>query len=169
MPLTSSRLDLIIVPEDRTLIVSDSEALRLHNEGMSRAWWDDEGLAGIRSEQVVEGGFSRVRLERSDTMKLWANQGGGFRVTCPHCAAGMVRPLARLTESLRQGGPWTDVTCPSCGRASDPHALRIAPTARFARTGLWLADVGRATPTETFLAWVSEQFGPVVVVGRRVS
>ena len=116
----------------------------------------------------MHGGFVRARVDVPLGWTLYANQQGGFRVTCPSCGANLVRPLGEGVARLAHGRE-VEVRCPECGVASDIDALVYAPSAAVGRAALHLADVGNSELSDAALIDVRERVGAFRVVARRVS
>lgn len=153
MPRPSHRLDLVVLPADPDHSVDPAAARALV------AAWRAAPPAGARA----------VRVDLPGEVTLYANQLGGFRVSCPVCAANVVPVFSAAMAAWRRGGE-RSLCCPACGGVSALEGLRYAPDAAFASGGVVLADVSAATLPEIDLADAAEQLGgPVRVIGRRVN
>lgn len=168
MPYASSRLDLWVVPADPDAELPGDALSRWRRLGVSAGWFTPQGEPGPRAEGLVAGGFRAVWLHHEPALRFVSNHQGGFRVTCPACAANLVPTFQRVYRGWRDGGP-RRLTCPSCGAAHDLPDLAFAPPAAFYRLALQVAEAedGRVAPEA--LDALAEALGPVRVVARRVS
>ena len=95
-------------------------------EAVQAGWVDTQGNPGPNSEQLVAGGFQRLRADHPPGRTLYANRIGGMRVRCPGCSQPLARPLGGAMERWRKGGDGR-VLCPGCGEAREAEQLDIHP------------------------------------------
>ena len=158
MPHPSRRLDLQLVPLGPD--ASDRVA-RAYDDLLGRDVIASDGWASEQASWLVDRGFVRIRSDRADHGRLWANQQGGFRAACPSCGETVIRELHR---SIPTGAP---VVCPACDVATEIGALDFRPPAAWATSALVLSDVATAALTEAGGAWASELLGPYKPILRR--
>lgn len=157
MPLPGHRLDLILVAHGAGGPARATAAWQaLREGGVVRP----DGSAGDRAGSVVDGGFARARLDVRDEDRLWSNQAGGFRATCPACGANVVPDLA---PAIRERRP---VRC-GCGVASAIDAVHYAPPAAWGRAAIVLSDVGASELSAEGTAWADRRLAPWSRVWRR--
>lgn len=166
MPRPTHVLDVVLAPADPDLSPEPATLEALWDALVGAAYVTADGAPGGAADALVAGGFARARLDRPGGVTLYANQQGGFRVTCPHTGASVVPGFQQAMTAWRVGGPRA-LTCPACGEVHPLEALGYAPPAAFGRVALVLADAADAAPTPEGLALVTRHLGPVRVVGRR--
>lgn len=165
MPLPSSRLDLHLVPpdpDDRPR----ADAERLIAELRKRAILDERGFAGPEATRWIADGFRSVRIDDPGHVVLYANQQGGFRVSCPVCRENLVPVFMQALSSFRRGGP-RRCTCPACGTDQPLDALDFLPAAAFGRLSVVTVDVGGAALTPEGVQLVGDLLGAWRTVLRR--
>ncbi len=153
MPRPSHRLDLVVLPADPDHPVAPAAA-----RALVAAW-----------RAVPPAGARAVRVDLPGEVTLYANQLGGFRVSCPDCAGNVVPAFSAAMAAWRRGGE-RSLRCPACGGEFALESLRYAPDAAFASGGVVLADVSVAALSGVALSEAAQQLGgPVRVIGRRVN
>ena len=160
MPHPSRRLDLQLVPlgSDASDRVGRAFAELVERQAITSDGWASEGASWL-----VERGFVRVRSDRSEANRLWANQQGGFRATCPACQTSVIRQLHRVIA----GDAKDSVTCEACGAVSHVSALGYRPPAAWGTSALIVCDVATAELTADGLAWAERCLGTYKPVLRR--
>lgn len=163
MPRPTHRLDLYLVPRERpppgagTALLTALAALGVLTDG---------GGPGPRARELVAGGFGRVRFDDPGTEVLYANQLGGFRVTCPARGANVVPAFQAALQLWRAGGA-RSVACPECGAQHDLAELDFAPPAAFGFCALVVADAGDRVLRPDAAAEIEAALGRCVLVWRR--
>jgi hypothetical protein len=128
----------------------------------------ESGTPGPSANIWVAGGFARIRVDIPLVPTLYANQQGGFRVSCPSCSENVVPVFAPVLASLRATGA-ARLTCPRCAVSTPIAELHFAPKAAVGRAALVLADVADGQLQDGVVADLQERFGPVAIVAARVS
>jgi len=161
-PRPGHHLDLYLVPRALEAL-PDAPAVQqiLGDLGLA-----DGPHPGPRAQQLVPGGFARVRIDRPAGVTLYANGQGGFRVRCPDTDDNVVPSFQRALMAWRQGGP-RQLTCPACGRDHALEDLSYAPAAAYGRGAVVLASVQSAQPLPDGLAALEHALGPLHVIGAR--
>lgn len=127
---------------------------------------DEDGAPGPRADDLVEGGFARVRLDLPGRRTLYANGQGGFRVRCP--AGGVVTAAwSRAASAWREGGPAV-LACPACGADHAFEALDYAPPAAYGPFAVVIADAATSAVARLGGDLLRGHLGPFSVIGRRV-
>lgn len=140
----------------------------LFDYAVSRSVCLPSGEPGPSADTWVAGGFARIRVDVPLAPTLYANQQGGFRVTCPHCAQNVVPMFANVLAVFRATGD-ADMVCPHCGETTPISQLHYAPPAAVGRAALAIGDAGSGTLRDGIVSDLQERFGPVTVVAARVS
>ena len=109
-----------------------------------------------------------MRLDDPGRIAFYANQIGGFRVSCPTCDKNLVPQFVAAIGAWRTGGE-RELCCPHCVGTHDLNALRFAPSAGFARGAVVLAGVHSATVRPEVAAELDGVTGPSRAVYRRPS
>ena len=152
MPRPSHRLDLCIVPAD-----PDREVLPAAARTLVAAW-----------REHPPAGARHVRVDLPGEVSLYANQMGGFRVSCPVTGENVVPTFSAAVGRWRRGGP-RYMDCAECGARHPFEELRFAPEAAFATGGVVLGDVQTAALDPAVLETAAHHLGGAVrVVARRV-
>ncbi len=152
LPRPSARIDLIIVRTAPDAALAGLEALL-------DSW-------GERShERIMDGGFRRLQIDPPDRVRFYANQQGGFRVSC--AGTSIARDFSDAVQAWRRGGARA-LDCPACGERHALETISLRPPGAFARGALQFLDAGAARLTPTAMAELSERVGPVRRVVRRV-
>lgn len=125
MARASSRLDLFLLPPQPEQLGAADILAR----------WAAQGV-----DQPVVGGCGRVRVMDEPSVRFLSCGQGGFRVSCPQSGANIVAAFVKALGAWRSGGARA-LSC-DCGAVHDLDALRFVPDAGFARSYLWLEDVG---------------------------
>jgi hypothetical protein len=99
---------------------------------------------------------------------LYANQQGGFRVSCPSCSENVVPVFAPVLRALR-ASEVAVLTCPRCAVQTPIAELSFAPKAAVGRAALVIGNVAHGQLQDGVLADLQERFGPVAMVAARVS
>ena len=154
----SHRLDLLLVPQPPEQLPDPANLL---------ARWRERGWLEPRSSGIVEGGLARVRVDRPGRVILYANQQGGFGVTCPTCGANAVGAFSTAVTAWRAGADRV-AACDACGERHPLEHYRCAPAAAFGRIAVVLHDVASAFLQEGVLAESQDLLGSLAVVRRRV-
>ncbi len=160
MPHPGHRLDLQLVPtgpDARRRVRAAFHAL------CRDGFIGPDGFATERSSTLIPGGFVRARVDLPDAPRLWANQQGGFRATCPGCGRSVVGPVVR---AARSGGA-AEVRCDGCGWSGHVGAVRFHPPAAWGEAALVLADVGHVEPSPAGRDWLARALGSHARIGRR--
>ncbi len=126
------------------------------------------GAPGPAASTWVAGGFVRIRVDVPLVPTLYANQQGGFRVSCPSCSENVVPVFAPVLAELRSTGA-ARLTCPRCAVCTPIAELHFAPKAVVGRAALVIADAADGHLHDRVLRDLQERFGPVAVVAARVS
>jgi len=166
MPHASHRLDLVLVPTDpeRAPPVRVWPALR---DAWTARGWLRECRPGPASEALIRGGFERIWISLPGKSTLYANEQGGYRVSCPRCARPLSSEFAAAHERYKAGGP-RELRCPGCETSLALEDLRFAPDAAFARFAIVLADVKSLDLEPAAKAEIEAGFGSLRNVLRRV-
>ena len=91
------------------------------------------------------GSFARVRVDDPGRIVLYANQQGGFRVTCPDEGRNVVPAFSAALTAWKRGGP-RSMSC-SCGRSHALERLSYEPDAAFGSAALIVANVASTRPS----------------------
>lgn len=75
--------------------------------------------------------------------------------------------FGRALGSWRAGGERA-LSCPACGERRALEQLRYRPPAAFGRVALELAEVEAPSPDPVVMAWLTDRWGGVRRVLRRV-
>lgn len=164
MPRPDRRLDLVLVPADPEACPVE-EARSLLEDLVRQRIIDDDGRPGPEAARWSDGGFARIRVDAPGAMVLYANQSGGFRVSCPACGANVVPAFNRALTEMRAGGS-REVTC-GCGSVRPLEDLHHQPPAALGRMAIVTSDVGRPALEPDAMARVQAALGPVRTVLRR--
>jgi hypothetical protein len=165
VPNPTHRIDLLVVPVEPECSLEEAALVRL------RRLWEVDGLlagesAGDESSDLVAGGFSRLWLDRPGCMVLYANQQGGFRVTCPDNGKNIAPGFGAALGAWRDGGE-RSMECPACGKV---HALDIcvlAPPGAFGRSAIVFGDAGGVDLSDRARTDLLHHIGDFRVVIRR--
>ncbi len=128
----------------------------------------ESGAPGPAANTWVAGGFVRIRVDVPLVPTLYANQQGGFRVSCPGCSENVVSVFSPVLASLRTSGD-ARLTCPRCAVCTPIAELVFVPKAAVGRAALVIADVADGQLQHGVLQDLQERFGPVAIVAARVS
>lgn len=123
MARATHRLDVYLVPPTTTDDAVQQVADRLARDG---------------ARLLERSGAKDARVDDTGTRTLYANQLGGFHVTCS-CGAGLARVFQPLGTTV----------CPSCGKASTFAEVVCRPPAAVGRAALVLMDVDTALFEDT--------------------
>lgn len=136
MPRPSHRIDLLLLPADRSVTPDASAFDALKRE------WTAEGRIGPGAERdgLVQGGFRRLWLDLPGRLTLYANQQGGYYVRCPVCRAGIALAFSEAVQGWRRGGAF-GLSCPACGAEHPLDAVTLAPPGAFALGAVVLSNV----------------------------
>jgi hypothetical protein len=126
------------------------------------------GGAGPAAATWVPGGFRRWRLDLPGRTLLYANQQGGFQVRCPVDEQSIVGEFSRSLSARTSLDGAAELDCP-CGARHRLDALVFRPPAAFGRFALVLHDVGSGSATAEAISTLSDRWGPLRIVPRRVS
>lgn len=173
MPHARDRLDVIVVPAEPLWEVAAPPVQDLFDR------WQDAGMlapgtgglrrtAGPRAWALMAGGFGTIWLDRPTQVTLYANQQGGFRVSCPACGAPMARPFGQAVQNWRAGGPPL-VRCGACAAEHAVTEVPLNPPGAFARGAVVFGDAEGLEPAAHALKELREVLGGVRVVLRRRS
>ena len=162
MPRASHRLDVLLVPTDPDR-AGDAAAFA----AVEAAWRCAGHLTAAGRGALVPGGFARLWFDAPGRVTLFANQQGGFRVTCPTQATNIAVAFSAAVESWRAGGPRA-LTCPACGARHPLEDATLAPPGAFARYAVVFADARSADPTPEARGALEAALGPLRVIARRV-
>ena len=139
--------------------------------GLQQRWEDDRLLladrAGDEPNGLITVGFKRLWLDDPGRMVLYANQQGGFRVSCPQKGGNIAGSFQTALTQWRTGGPRT-LKCPVCGCEHPLEACTLSPPGVFGRSAVVFSDVGGVQLTGRARADLLEAIGPFHVVLRRV-
>lgn len=160
MPHPSRRLDLQLVPLGAD---ASSRVQRAFDDLIAREVIGADGWAGPRAAWLVERRFVRVRSDLGEAPRLWANQQGGFRATCPGCGESVIRQLHRVVSG-RASEP---IACERCGRHSAIDEVDFRPSAAWGPSALVLHDVGTAGLSAEGRTWADDVLGAHKPVLRR--
>lgn len=163
MPRASHRMDLALVLTDAP-DPARFEALRQVWEARG---WVRGAAPGPQVDGLIEGGFKRLWLDLPGRLTLYANQQGGFRVTCPSTGGNAAAAFGRALQAWREGGPMA-LDCPACGHSHPLDALTLAPPGAFGRGAVIFADCAAHHPRQATLAELEDALGPLRTVSRRV-
>lgn len=136
MARPTARLDLYLVPP-----APDEPTARRLVEQRLAAW--------ERGEHVPDVGPKALRVDAPGARVLYANQLGGFHVTCSHCGEGLARAFQPLQTTR----------CPGCDRDLPFEEVTCRPPAALGYAALVLQEIEQA-------AWEDPQ-GWQVVLRRR--
>ena len=164
MPRPTHRLSLYLVPADPDRAY-DGARLETALDRLREAGVLDGFGPGPEADQLVAGGFRRLRVDLPDQAVLYGNRQGGFYARCPACQAHLAASLGPVLRSWRAGGA-RQVAC-ACGVASDLAQLDYAPPAAIGRFALELRDVLAPELSPEGKPWVEAGIGSFVVVGSR--
>lgn len=166
MPHASHRLDLLRVPADLDA-PPDQEAW----QRLLAAWRADGRLAGSGSgrdgDGLIQGGFRRLWLDDPGRLTLYANQQGGFRVSCPRGGANLAAEFSAALQRWREGAD-RGLPCPACGAWHALEAIPLSPPGAFARWAVVFSDVGSLELREDAEQALIAALGPLRPVLRRV-
>ena len=161
MPHASHRLDLYLVPmkpaENLASALDDLWVSLVLEQVIDALGW-----AGPAASSWVLGGFGRMRIDRFDQPRIFANQQGGYRVHCPQCGASAVRSLQLATQNGRH-----EAKCDNCGTTTGLNDLEYAPPAAFGRFAVVFTEAEDANPTPGALAALLSALCPCRLVWRR--
>jgi hypothetical protein len=166
LPPPSHRLDLCLLPP-AAVDPKDSGPVLLAT-WRARGWVQGDG-PGPRSGDLIEGGFVRCWLDLAPEQRLYANQQGGYKVSCPVEGGSLIsefQPTLRLWRG-GGGGPRT-LACSHCGGSHDLDELDYQPPAGVALGAIMLADVSALTPGLAAVQDLEQAWGGVRIVWRRV-
>ena len=159
MPKPRQRLDLLWLPASPDAAVDPAAFERLRVRWAARGWLDGGASAPA-------GGFRRIWLDDPGAVRFYANQLGGFRVSCPRCGQNAVAGFGTAMRAWRAGGPRVG-RCAACGLAADLDAWAFRPAAAFARGAVVLSDVGQPDVSPEVAEELDAVTGPSRVVLRR--
>ena len=165
MPRPSSRLDLAVVPLGSAAVTS---ARRLFEHFVQTDLCDAAGRPASRASTVGVGRFVRCRLDLPPGPVLYANQLGGFRVSCPACDGNVVPVFSAALKEAKSGGEGR-LRCPSCEVQTAVAGLAFAPPAALGRAAVILATVDHFQIAPEMLSEIEAACGPVRVIAIRVS
>ena len=165
MPYPTHRIDLVVLSVEPEFCIPET-ALR----DLQRTW-EAAGLvvgdrAGDDASGLVADGFARLWLDQPARMMLYANQQGGFRVTCPGNGENIAAEFGAALVRWRAGAP-RSVRCPACGEVHPLEGCVLAPPGAFASSAIVFSDVGGVTLTRRARADLKAAIGAFVVVVRR--
>lgn len=167
MPLASHRISVFVVPKDPEQVLSGAQEEALLAELERRHWLSERGQAGEQSEDVIEGGFQRLRVDRPGRPVLYGNRLGGFRARCPSCGASVAAELGAVLEVWREQGH-RESACRACGSRFLLEEWEYAPHASPGRWALVFSRAGSPSLKSTAREALEEWLGfPVVEVVSR--
>lgn len=128
----SHRLNLYLVPAK----APDEERLDAGLAELSRLGVVSGMKPGPRAEDLVDGGFAMLRVDRPGRIVVYGNRQGGYRVRCPGCGANQVPAFSAALPTLSR------VRCEACEREHPIRGLRYEPPVAFGALCVELRDVG---------------------------
>jgi hypothetical protein len=166
MPRAGHRLDMLVGPAEPDTLPSIDVLQALRDAGYVHAQADGPGP---RATELVPGGFARARVETSERARLYANQLGGFGVSCPTTGTSIVAAFSAAWTAWREARGPRVVSCPACGAEHDLSSVAFRPQALVGRWVLVLADVGHASLTPAGAEALELLLGPTRTALRRPS
>ena len=167
MPKVSHRIDLVVVSVEPELLVLESVV-----SGLQQRWEDNRLLLGDQigddPNGLISGGFKRLWLDQPGRMMLYANQQGGFRVSCPQKGGNIAKAFETALRAWRKSGP-RSLVCPVCHAEHPLEACTLSPPGVFGSSAIVFSDVGGVQLTGRARADLLEAIGPFHVVLRRVT
>jgi hypothetical protein len=140
--------------------------------GLQQAWEKAKLLrgdsAGDDPNGLISGGFVRLWLDLPSRMVLYANQQGGFRVSCPQTGGNIAAEFGAALSRWRSGGP-RSLECSACKL---PHALEscvLAPPGVFGASAIVFSDAGDIELSSRTRSDLLSAIGSFHVVVRRAS
>jgi hypothetical protein len=121
--------------------------------------------AGPEAHWWISGGFQSARIDVGP-MRFFANQTGGFRVSCPETGGNLVPTFSSALAKWRAGGA-RDLLCGLCGERHSLEYLDFVPPAAFATAAVTFADVASASLTSEGLGLLHDLLPSARVVLRR--
>ena len=167
MPHASHRLDLALVPADLTRELPEHAVDALLGAWRARGWLRLDGGPGPEADALIEGGFKRLWVDRPARLSLYANQQGGFHVSCPSTGGEVAAAFGRATQAWREGGARA-LDCPSCGARHALEDMALSPPGAFGRWALILGDCAALHLRPEAHAALQDALGSMVAVSRRV-
>ena len=140
MPRPHHRMNLTLVSAEPEFCPGPRDLEVFWGGLVADGWVDREGNPGPNSEQLVSGGFQRLRADHPPGRTLYANRIGGMQVRCPGCKQPLAGPLGGAMESWRKGGDGR-VLCPGCGVEREVEELDIQPPMARGRFALEFRNV----------------------------
>ena len=167
MPFPRDLLDIVIcsyVPD----VSWDVQKLQSLMSTWEEKEWIDEHGRGISKDHPVEGGFSRLMIDKPEKILLYANHQGGYKVLCPVSFQNIARAFSEGVEAWRKGGERV-LYCPLC---NVEHALEEAvlkPNGSFSKGAVILRGVHSIHFSQEALADIESILGKTAIVYRRLS
>ena len=140
VPLVSHRIAVFLVPKNPDQDLPRELEQALLTELVHMNWVSEEGRAGQASNELIEGGFQRFRVDRPGQPVLYGNRLGGFRAKCPSCGVSVAGSLGGVIERWREQGDRRS-SCTSCRERFLLEEWDYAP---FAAPGKWALVFTRA-------------------------
>lgn len=161
MPLASHRFDLLVLP---TLLEQAVDMSAV--EGLFERWAVDKRGRSPHAVGLISGGCKRIWIDQPGRLWLYANQMGGFRVSCPATEALISTDFGRAHRAWKQSGPRT-LSCSSCGQIHPLEDCLFRPPAAFARWALVFSDAADVALTPKAVEDIATALGPTQVLIRR--
>ena len=155
MPRPTHRIDLLLVSHD-----SEHEIGTAEWEAIEVAW------AHLPPEERVAGGYGALRLDIPGRQVLYANQMGGFRVSCPSSGDNIAPAYGRALLRWKAGES-RSLDCPACDQAHDLATCLLAPPGAFGRWAIVFSDAQDIALSDAARRVLESQIGPVYTVVRR--
>lgn len=158
-----SRLDLLLVSQ--AAVSEEVLALQRADWVRMEITTGTQGRPGVKANTLVQGGFGRLEVARSDQLAFYSNKVGGFRVFCG--SANITSVFVPAIEEWRSGGPMT-VPCPACKIDHPLDQLNYRPPASFGRLVVTAYDVQYSAFAAEFESFMPHLSGPFELVYQRI-
>jgi len=140
--------------------------------GLQQVWEKGKLLcgdsAGDEPNGLISGGFVRLWLDQPGRMVLYANQQGGFRVSCPQTGANIAAEFGAALSRWRSGAP-RSLECSACKLAHALESCVLAPPGAFGASAIVFSDAGGIELNSRARSDLLSAIGPFHVVLRRTS
>ena len=157
MPLARSRLDCCICIVEET-----EESVHALRDLLASI------QAAHRTSLVLPcGSFHSCSFACHDTLRLYANHQGGYRVRCPLCRNNIAAAFSKSVHRWRAGGSFS-MTCPSCAEEYAISKAKGSPPFAFSRAAIVLHDVETAEIGDVWHEQCVQHLGDYRVVFRRI-
>lgn len=165
MPFPRSLVDLCIVFPDLKNVKSEEDIFRLIETWQAKSWINKD----LKQENpgLLQGEFFRLQIDPPESILLYANHQGGYRVFCPKSRENIAAEFSKRVTSWRAGGK-RELDCPSCQEVHGLEEVLTKPKICFSKGALILKDVSSIQISEEAKEDILRYLGEVDFVYKRV-